>query len=237
LRGGQPLAYNNAKVQAERKLARLRARGGVEVAVLRPGIVLGPRSSWVTSFADSLLAGQAYLIDQGRGICNSIYVDNLVHALSLAMTAERIDGQAFLVGDREQVTWLEVYRPIAEALDVDLRGVPDIAPVFAEPVPPRWKAIRALAPARLRRAVVAAGSALRGSPGRPARSPWSMPVRPAPQPTLEMSLLYRCRYKLPSDKAARLLGYEPIVPFEEGARRTVRWLRFAGYPVTSNGGV
>jgi len=31
------------------------------------------------------------------------------------------------------------------------------------------------------------------------------------------------------DKARRMLGYEPAVPFEEGMRRTVEWLRSEGY--------
>jgi nucleoside-diphosphate-sugar epimerase len=31
------------------------------------------------------------------------------------------------------------------------------------------------------------------------------------------------------DKARRVLGYEPAVPFEEGMRRTVEWLREEGY--------
>ena len=31
------------------------------------------------------------------------------------------------------------------------------------------------------------------------------------------------------DKARRMLGYEPAVPFEEGMRRTVEWLRAEGY--------
>jgi hypothetical protein len=54
--------------------------------------------------------------------------------------------------------------------------------------------------------------------------------------TLEMALLYRCAYKLPFDKAARLLRYEPRVSFELACRRTIAWLAFAGYPVTNAAG-
>jgi hypothetical protein len=46
-----------------------------------------------------------------------------------------------------------------------------------------------------------------------------------------MELLHRCQYKLPHDKAARMLGYAPVVSFEEACRRTIGWLAFAGYPV------
>src|ERR1700681_637850 len=105
-------AYNNAKVRAERKLRKLRARGTVEIVILRPTIVFGPGSRWVFDFADALRAHSAYVVDGARGICNSIYVDNLGYAVHLALTVPNIDGEVFLIGDRETVTWRELYRPI-----------------------------------------------------------------------------------------------------------------------------
>jgi nucleoside-diphosphate-sugar epimerase len=89
------IEYNNAKVQAERRLLRLHARGAVELVPLRPGIVVGPGSYWVSSFADALFQGEACLIDGGRGICNSIYVDHLVYAIQGAMTNPAADEEAF----------------------------------------------------------------------------------------------------------------------------------------------
>jgi nucleoside-diphosphate-sugar epimerase len=240
----QAIEYNNAKVQAERRLRRLRARGAVELVLLRPGIVFGPRSQWVASFADALLEGTAYLIDGGRGICNSIYVDNLVYAIGEAMTAPEADREAFLLGDRERVTWADLYRPIATALGFDLASIPDAA------VPPRTSSLRELAtraraskaarrvssmlPKRVRRAVAAAVRPL--EKGTPPPSPWVSPSPRHPVATLEMALLYRCAYKLPFDKAARLLRYEPRVSFELACRRTIAWLAFAGYPVTNAAG-
>ncbi|MGL5080092.1 MAG: NAD-dependent epimerase/dehydratase family protein, partial [Microcoleaceae cyanobacterium] len=104
----QFLAYNNAKVRAERELLRLRTQGSTEIVILRPGIVVGPGSSWVVGFANSLRLGTAYLVNSGKGICNSIYIDNLVHAVHLAMIAPNADRQAFLVGDAETVTWADL---------------------------------------------------------------------------------------------------------------------------------
>jgi hypothetical protein len=46
-----------------------------------------------------------------------------------------------------------------------------------------------------------------------------------------MALLYQCQYKLPFEKAEKMLGYKPIVSFQEGCRRSVAWMEFAGYPV------
>lgn len=232
----QPLAYNNAKVQAEQKLLALRERGEVEVVLLRPGIVFGPRSSWIADFAAALLAGTAYLIDRGRGICNSIYVDNLVHAIHLAMTVPAADGEAFLLGDEEVVTWADLYRPVATALGYDLYQLPEA------PIPdftPGWRdrvkivhqskpvqAVMSLFPRPLRQAAFDTLVALLARPA----SPWALPNPPQPLVTQEMALLYRCRYKVPFTKAGKQLGYRPIVPFAEGCRRTVGWLAFAGYP-------
>lgn len=208
----QSIPYNNSKVRAERRLQRLRRGGDVEVVILRPGIVFGPRSSWTGGLADELLAGRAYLVDGGSGICNSIYVDNLVHAIHLAATVSGVDGHAFLVGDRETVTWADFYRPVVEALGMSLSDVPRVD----------FRGGRATWRGR----VAKLGSRLM----RPVRRR----IRPAPsEPTAteERALLHRCQYKLPSQKAETMLGYQPSISFDEGCRRSVGWLAFAGYPV------
>ena len=235
----QPIAYNSAKAWAERRLLGLRANGSVELVILRPGIVTGPRSIWQSRFAAELLAGNACWFDDGRAICNSLYVDNLVHAIHLALDATGADGRAFLVGDEETITWADLYRPIAKALGIDPMLLPNV-----DYVPPRrnlyelagaiessrtGRAIAWLVPKKLRRGIRAAIAPVAPHVG----SPWAMPAaRAAPSPsiTLEMSLLYRCAWKLPDTRARQLLGYRPIVSFAEGCRRTIGWLGFAGYP-------
>ncbi|MBO0696703.1 MAG: NAD-dependent epimerase/dehydratase family protein, partial [Verrucomicrobia bacterium] len=84
--------YNNAKVRAEWKLAELRKTGGVESVVLRPTIVFGPRSRWIWDAAKEIESGRACLLEGGKGICNTIYVDNLVNAIQLAIEKPRVAG-------------------------------------------------------------------------------------------------------------------------------------------------
>lgn len=224
----QRITYNNAKVRAERNLLQARDGGSVEVVLLRPGIVHGPRSRWTGGLADDLLAGRASLVDGGRGVCNSIYVDNVVHAIRLAFAAPGVDGRAFLVGDRESVTWVDLYRPIATALGID---VDDISTPAAAPVD-RSRSIRR----RLRGssawrrlpAPVQAGLRAAYRTGREL-APEARPATPTP--TLEQVLLQTCSYALPWARARSELGYEPLVPFAEACRRSAAWLAFAGYPV------
>lgn len=238
LRDDREVAYNNAKVRAERTLAALRAAGRVEVVVLRPAIVIGPRSAWIGRFADALLAGEAALVNRGRGICNAVYVDNLVDAIVLALTCPRADRETFLVNDPERVTWADVYRPVAAAFGVDLDALPEASVPAA---PPGWhararrlrrapgtRALAAVLPRPLKRRIA---NALGVADAAPDGGAWAVRARTVPAVTQEMALLYSCGYKLPATKAAEVLGWTPSVSFAEACRRTVGWLAFAGYPV------
>lgn len=235
----QPMDYNNAKVRAERLLAELRRAGRVETVVLRPGIVFGPRSQWVGGWADELLAGEAYVVNGARGACNSIYVDNLVHAIGLAATSERADGRTYLLGDREKPIWRELYGPIAAALGVDLDSLPDMpASAAAVPAPPsglerlrRSRLVNGLAGALPRPVRVGIGAGLKSyrarsspPPGRNARGP---------EVSLERVLLQTGEVWIPWTRAEVELGYVPVVSFDEGLRRSIAWLKYAGYPVVS----
>jgi 2-alkyl-3-oxoalkanoate reductase len=232
----QPVEYNNAKVRAEWRLMQLRKEGAVEIVLLRPGIVYGPRSYWIGGFADELAAGNAYLVEGGRGICNSAYVDNLVHAIHLAMRTSQADGRAYFVGDAETVTWSDLLRPVAEALGYDLASIAVAAPATLErQLPSREKLLRALRrlashfPRPLYRGLQAAYSEWR----KPCIQKDSCTEARARNTvvTAERALLHCCETKLSFAKAHRELGYSPIVSFEEGCRRSLCWLAFAGYPV------
>jgi nucleoside-diphosphate-sugar epimerase len=227
----QPIRYNLSKIQAEERLFALRRRGKLEAVVLRPGIVFGPRSQWIGGLADSLLTGEACLIDGGAGLCNAIYVDNLVEGIVRCFDAPSADGEAFLLGDDETPSWREVYRRVAGAIGVDMASVPSLG--FTVPVPgllDRVDEWRQSAPVR------AALNALPKSLSRGLGAFWAasgaLPAPPprGPNPTLEMALLQRAQHVPNWEKARRLLGYAPRVPADEAWRRTFAWLAFAGYP-------
>ncbi len=232
----QPLAYNNAKAAAERRLVKLRAAGPTELVILRPGIVHGPRSQWTAGFADHLLAGTAVLLDAGRGICNSIYVDNLVHAIWLALNTPAADGRSYLVGDAETVTWADLYRPIARALGRELEDLPPPRIAGRDPLARRlWRSpagtwLRQRVPRPVRAGVKAALHSL-DEPAALGDTPPAPPIA-----DLETTLLQRCEVKLPHHRATRELGYVPPVAFDVAMTRTIGWLGFAGYPVVEGKG-
>lgn len=232
----QPYAAHPAKINAERKLLQLRRNGSVEVTIFRPGIVFGPRSRWVTDLANQLTQGTAYFINGGKGICNTVYIDNLIHAMHLAMTASGADGEAFFVGDRECVTWFDFYRPFAEAFGIDPAQIPQLAaPEFpAQSWKQRIKGslwdseivqkILALISDDFKQTLKQANP----KRGKPSLEPVPQETVKQPVVTQMMAELQQSQYKLPYTKAERILGYSPIVSFSEGCRRSVQWLAQSG---------
>ena len=242
--------YNAGKIAADAAVRDLRRKGRTEVVFLMPSVVFGPRSQWVSGVAEQFLDGTAYLLDDGRGICNTIYIDNLVEAIRCAMVAERVDGEAFFVSDADVVTWAEFYAPILSAFGASTRDVH----ALHDPTLPRETRSEIM---RLRlQALMETTTLQRVKPHIPrgmikayktllvqpltARSAgpdlYTPPAAPGPRIALDLALLQKCTYKLPNDKAARLLGYTPPVSFAEGMRRSVGWLGFAGYPVAAPAG-
>ena len=229
LRDDQPLVYNNAKVRAEWVLEKLARDRRVEVVRLRPGVVFGPRSRWIADAAAELRAGRGCWLNAGRGVCNSIYVDNLVEAIRLACFASEADG-AFLVGDAEKVTWRDFLLPIARHLAFDESAFVELpAPTFPperESQSAAFTFVHPFVPDRAKRLVKAF---LRAWP-EPPPAPTAWPLRPGtpiPRLTHEMSLLHQCAWKLPHAHAAQRLGYAPPISFAEGMRRSLAWLDFA----------
>jgi 2-alkyl-3-oxoalkanoate reductase len=240
---GQPFPYNSAKIDAERQLLACRSTGNVEVVIFRPGIVFGPCSRWITDLAQSLTDGSVYLVQDGQSICNTTYVDNLIHAIHLAIPSSAADQQAFFVGEHEIVTWSDFYRPFAIAFGVDPNNIPRLeSPTFkAAPLPKRLRA--SLQDSVMTQTILARidndwKKKLKTLLGK--RSPTSAPSIPSavsevpqhrkPIVSREMAALQQCCYKLPLKKAQSILGYEPLYPFQDACQRTLQWLAQNGYP-------
>lgn len=109
---GDVSAYAAAKLEAERISV---AAGGV--VLLRPGCVYGPGSvQWSQRIAHWLAARRVGdLGAAGDGICNLVYVDDVVAAV-LAALRLGVVGQAFNLGSPTPPTWNEYFLSFARAL-------------------------------------------------------------------------------------------------------------------------
>lgn len=231
------LPYNAAKAHAEQRLQERAKGSSTACAILRPGIVYGPRSQWIGGFADALLDGTAYLVNGGTGICNAVYVDNVLHAVEQLIGTSAADGQPLLVGDREAVTWRDMLGPVAAKLGYDIAALPQ--PDAAEILGARASMadrIKPLAKRGIRMLPARAGNVIRAVKG--AAFPRSVDQVANPVIfTRETAMLHGCATRLPSQKAERLIGYDPPVSFGEGMARSLSWLDFAGYPVVDRAGI
>lgn len=233
----QEMAYNNAKVRAERQLFDDAIKHGIELFVLRPSIVFGPRDRWISSLIQELRSGMAWLIEEGQGICNTIYVDNLIEAIRCCLLAPAsAAGSPYLVGDEEKVTWADLYVNTAVALGIGFETVhqlpvpPETAPTFFDRlneirVHPSAQRLIAAVPRPLKGFVK---GGLSGLTSTSAINPWLLPASPGiPTPSREMVLLQKCRHRFPSERAAHALGYRPLFTFAEGLNRTLSWADWA----------
>jgi 2-alkyl-3-oxoalkanoate reductase len=231
----QPFPTHNAKIAAERQLLQLRQQGEVEVTIFRPGIVFGPRSRWVEDLADRLSQGQPCLLDGSRGVCNTVYVDNLIHGIRLALSNPAADGEAFFVGDRESVSWYEFYQPFAAAFGVNLDRLPPAIATPATQLNWRQQRLETVRNSEFVQKVLSLVSdefkqQFRGAVGQRQRGA-SEPMPPVPAaattaPTMSemMAILQRSPYRLSFTKATQLLGYEPIFSVWDGCDRSIEWL-------------
>jgi nucleoside-diphosphate-sugar epimerase len=229
-------AYNAAKAWAEKSLLKARNTGAVELVILRPGIVWGPRSRWVVDAVRSMREGTFGWLDGGRALINPIYVDNLVHALDLACHAP-VDRETFLLNDPQPNSWREFYTPWLDACGIQPGKVPEAPPhVPARGLRARFEHIRVNAlsqkiapkiPGVIKRTVKAVVSAL---PEPPPPAPFDGVLAGLPSPealTAEMTALQRCAWRFPAEAAAARLRWKPPVDFPTAVERTLAWLRFA----------
>lgn len=233
----QGFEYNVSKVQAELRLRELGRDGAVETVVLRPSIVFGPRSQWWTAqIATQLLRKAAYLVEDGAGICNTIYVDNLIHALWLAATKPAAAGHAFLLTDGERVTWREFYASIAKAVQVDPSEIFSVSLDEARNLQRSAVTRRRFGQFKQRRVSRLAIGMMSAKVKHVARAvlsdPPPLPGQPVPllsSPSVdpEIAGLQWCESVLPIAKAQARLGYSPRVNFAEASRRTASWIQFA----------
>ncbi len=97
--GGSP--YRQAKIEMERRLMA----GPLPAAILQPTIVWGPGSTlWTDGFARALLAG-GVVIPEPEGICNGVFVDDVVQACLKAALLPDLGQERFVISGPEPFAW------------------------------------------------------------------------------------------------------------------------------------
>ena len=221
--------YPDIKLAVENEFLRYAEEYGLPVVILQPTIVYGPfTKSWTMWPVQALRNARLVLPDGGDGLCNAVYVDDVVDALILAAQTDEVVGERFLISGDSPVTWREFYAAYERTL-----GIQSIALMPTEEI----HRIACPNPRRLRRDPRALLN------WRPARSLYGFARRrigesfwkkakqalPAPLhlPNEQTLSLYRAHTRVRIDKARRLLGYEPLFSFERGMRLTAQFIKWA----------
>ncbi|TVP75350.1 MAG: NAD(P)-dependent oxidoreductase [Puniceicoccaceae bacterium] len=234
----KPLDYCSAKGIAESIFARHMAKTGCSVIQLRPFTIYGPRSRLVGRILGAMAQGQTWLLNGGAGVCNAVYIDNVIHAIECALLTPKQVGGIFHINDTKAVSWLDFYTAMANA--AGLPSGPWMEPPSkpTDPPPPSLpERVKVLTSKPLPQSV------FRYVPERAKRivkgmiAAWPEPHLPNPRmlPSAPQLLVDRELYDLQSGtwrfdcgRANEVLAYAAPVSFAEGVRRTVEWYRVFG---------
>lgn len=229
---GHWMPYAREKGRAEEFL-RSRLDGPVQVVVLRPGLVWGPKSPWVWEPASALLAGRAYLVGDGRGLCNLMYVDNLVRSIEAVIHGAPAAPGFYHVADDQDVAWRDYYAALAAGLGVDMATVTRVAADrYRTTLADRLDAVKASRgyrrlkdrlPEQTRQTLKfwlerLAGRDRPGGGAAPA----------APVVTRDIWHLQTTRSRLPTARFRDTFGHQNLDSFASGMEKSLRWLAFAG---------
>jgi len=250
-------AYSDAKAAAEASVAAAGKRGALATVILRPTIVYGPYSFFVTPIAHDARAGKISLIDGGRGVCNAVYVDDVCEAIMAALDRDDAVGAAFLINGDDRITWRDFITTFAGMVEgekaIHDHSLDEIAAYWQGKRPrtrDSFTAAMRLAASPAFHAqlgtIPPVGKLIRGTKELLARritAEQKMVIKSRVQgrraaarfddgPTVRMpseGRVVREAYRswVSNDLAKAKLGWVPVHSFELGARRTGEWMRFA----------
>jgi len=241
--GDRNWMYVRSKLEMEEFVLKAVRERKLPASIVQPTIVYGPFSKpWTNAPAENLIYGTVILPDRGEGLCNAVYIDDLVDGLMLAATHPGAIGERFIMSGPEPVTWGDFFETFAEALGTarpeywpaekiskSNQGLMrDIKLVAQNPkriiqIIVRWPAARqALQSGLDNMPEPLKGLVMKhyfGSGGRR----FGEVFLPDPQALN----LYRAKAHCDNEKARRLIGYHPRFDFASGMGPTRRYLEWA----------
>ncbi len=153
--GGDVDAYGQAKIECENIVAAV-GMAGLETVILRPALIYGPGSEPWTARVGRLLRWHRLgdLGPAGDGLCNLVFIDDVVSAAMAALTAPEVSGRAFNLAPSDPPTWnrylmdfareigaVPVHRVSGRQLKLELKlvAIPlKIAEIFRDKLRLRW---------------------------------------------------------------------------------------------------
>jgi nucleoside-diphosphate-sugar epimerase/predicted dehydrogenase len=248
--GDRSQEYTRTKLELEKDLLDAVRGRGLRGTILQPTIVYGPFSKpWTINPAEQLMLDTLVLPDRGEGLCNAVFVDDVVDAMLLAATRPDAVGERFIVSGPEAVTWSEFYEAFARAVgakgpeywprDVIEKRKSGLRNKIRVAVSDPKKVVRiARRMPGLRQALDLSWRTLPGGLCAAVENRYNPKSRPVGQlhvPDLKQLRFLAGKPVVDSGKARRLIGYDPRFDFKSGMVPTARYLEWA-YGLAAQGG-
>lgn len=224
-------SYVDSKIEAE-KLCWQYYERGLPLVIIRPSIVYGPFGrSWTIELARNLQSGNWGILNgHGNGICNLIFVLDLVEGILLALQHESAIGEAFNFNGSEQISWNEYFDKFNNAL-----GLPILTKKSSQATK-----MQTLLMEPVRRAAKFAKTNFENqirSVAKKSRFVKSI-LKSAEQslkttPRLDTLGLYSRQAYYSAEKAQTMLGYFPRFDLEKGLDLSVLWLEHVSVKQTN----
>jgi len=234
--------YTRTKLELEKDVLDAVRGRGLRGTILQPTIVYGPFSKpWTIDPAEQMMFDTVVLPDRGEGLCNAVFVDDVVDAMLLAAVRPDAVGERFIVSGPEPVTWSEFYEAFARAVgskrpeywprDAIIKRKSGLQNKIRVAVNDPKKVVRiARRVPGLRQVLDLSWRALPGGLRAAVESRYNPKTRPAGQlhvPSLGHLHFLSAKAVVDSGKARRLIGYDPRVDFPSGMAPTARYLEWA----------
>ncbi|KAL8063540.1 hypothetical protein ABFX02_01G032600 [Erythranthe guttata] len=196
-------SYSATKAEGEALVIKSNGSNGLRTCCIRPSSIFGPGDKLlVPSLVAAARAGKSkFIIGDGNNMYDFTYVENVAHAhicaeralASDGLVADKAAGQAYFITNTEQIKFWEFMSLILEGLGYERPKIKIPACVMM-PIAHMVELIYKLL------------------------APYGMKV---PQLTPSRIRLLSITRTFDCSKANDLLGYTPIVPLQEGLRKTI----------------
>lgn len=213
--------YKVAKRAIERDIEARVSAGQFDAVILQPTIVYGPGSpQWADALAEKMAGGTLILPDRDDGLCNGLYIDDLVSAFIAAAELKRGGAKRFIVSGPDAFPWNRLLGAYAEACGASVRHEP------TAPYMPRPAAKPSALSVLVKRASAIAASLI-GTARLERLRGWAMARKPGPRiwrPAAENPKLFLGTGVAHSDTMRARL-FVPQVGAEDGIARTAAYIR------------
>lgn len=122
--------YADGKLASEKRFWELLKELNLHGSIVRPTYVWGPYSMWYTlSPMEQMRKGEFAWVDEGRGMCNAVFVGNVVDLCLTCLTNPKADGEAFIAADAADAAvgnWYEFFSPLMEMMGMNPKSFPSI---------------------------------------------------------------------------------------------------------------